>query len=425
MLGRPFRFLQASDFRLDQPPHGLADVPDHLLELLADVPYRAATRVFDLALSEEVDFVLLAGGLVDPHRAGPRGLKFLGEQFARLAEREIAVYWATSRSDAREQWPSNLRWPPNLHLFPGGRVERLVHPRRGEPVCQIAGYSIDAVSAITPEALHSALREGPVPGSRSDLFSIVVASHTLDPSMLAELPVRYWAFGGESNGSTLLDLADPQRTARLSGSPQGRSPDATGPHGCTIVRVDESGRFRVDPMPTDVVCWLNERLDVTSTMTRSELDHLLHERFKDVIAATPDRALLIRWTLVGEGPLLATARRMGLAAELCSHLRVDHGFRKPAAWTISVEVESPALPDAWYEQETLLGDFLRSIRGHENSDAPLDIRAYLSEQQLNGPLAGYSAVVEPAVRRSVLRHAGWLGSDLLRSDDAIAKEPGR
>jgi DNA repair protein SbcD/Mre11 len=425
MLGRPFRFLQASDFHLDQPPHGLAEVPDHLLELLADAPYRAATRVFDLALSEEVDFVLLDGGLVDPHRAGPRGLKFLGEQFARLAEREIAVYWATSKSDAREQWPSNLRWPPNLHLFPGGRVERLVHARRGEPVCQIAGYSMDAASMIDHEALPSALRDELAAGSRSDLVAIVVAPHKLDPSMLAEMPVRYWAFGGDSTGSTLLDLADPQRTARLSGSPQGRSPDATGPHGCTIVRVDESGRFRVDPMPTDVVRWLNERLEVTSTMTRSELDHLLHERFKDVIAATPDRALLIRWTLVGEGPLLATARRMGLAAELASSLRVDYGFRSPAAWTISVDIEPPALPAHWYEQETLLGDFVRAIRGHERSDAPLDIRAYLSEQQFNSPLAGYGAVVEPAVRRSILQQAAWLGSDLLRSDDADAKEPAR
>jgi exonuclease SbcD len=425
MLGRPFRFLQASDFHLDQPPHGLAEAPDHLLELLADAPYRAATRVFDLALSEEVDFVLLAGGLVDPHRAGPRGLKFLGEQFARLAEREIAVYWATSKSDAREQWPSNLRWPPNLHLFPGGRVERMVHARRSEPVCQIAGYSIDAASMIDPEALPSALHDELAAGRRSDLFAIVVAPHKLDPSMLAEMPVRYWAFGGDSTGSTLLDLADPQRTARLSGSPQGRSPDATGPHGCTIVLVDEPGRFRIDTMPTDVVRWLHERVEVTATMTRSELDHLLHERVKAFIATTPDRALLIRSTLVGEGPLLTTARRTGLAAELASSLRVEYGFRSPAVWTTSVEVEPPALSETWFEQETLLGDFVRAIRGHERSDAPLDIRAYLSEQQLSGPLVGYGAVVEPAARRSILRRAGWLGSDLLRSDYVGAKEPAR
>jgi exonuclease SbcD len=425
MLGRPFRFLQASDFHLDQPPHGLAEVPDHLMEPLADAPYQAAGRVFDLALSEDVDFVLLAGGLVDPHRAGPRGLKFLGEQFARLAEREISVYWATSKSDGRGQWPSNLRWPPNLHLFPGDRVERLIHARRGEPVCQITGYSIDAASAIATEAFPSALRDGFAAGNRSELFSIVVAPHKRDPSLLAGLPVRYWAFGGESNGSTLLELADPQRTARLSGSPQGRSPDATGPHGCTIVRVDESGRFRIDSMPTDILRWHHERVEVSATTTRSELDHLLHERVKEIIAATPDRTLLIRWTLAGEGLLLATARRTGLAAELTSSLRVEYGYRALAAWTVSVEIQPPALPETWYEQETLLGDFLRSIRGHENSDAPLDIGTYLSEQQLMGPLAGYGAVVEPAVRRSVVRQAAWLGSDLLRSDDAGSKEPAR
>ena len=123
MLGRPFRFLQASDFHLDQPLHGLAEVPDHLAELLADAPYQAATRIFDLALAENVDFVLLLGGLVDPHRAGPRGLKFLSEQFARLSEREIAVYWATSLSDGSGRWPANLHWPANVHVLATDRIE--------------------------------------------------------------------------------------------------------------------------------------------------------------------------------------------------------------------------------------------------------------------------------------------------------------
>src|SRR5262249_12417051 len=121
MSGGPFRFLHASDFHLDQPLQGLAEVPDHLAELLADAPYQAATRVFDLALAENVDFVLLIGGLVDPHRAGPRGLRFLSEQFARLAEREITVYWATSASDGRERWPVNLHLPANVHLLGSGQ----------------------------------------------------------------------------------------------------------------------------------------------------------------------------------------------------------------------------------------------------------------------------------------------------------------
>ena len=74
MASRPFRFVQASDFHLHQPPHGLADVPDHLAEVLIEAPYRAAARVFDAALAEEADFVLFcAGNLLDPRAGLGRG----------------------------------------------------------------------------------------------------------------------------------------------------------------------------------------------------------------------------------------------------------------------------------------------------------------------------------------------------------------
>jgi hypothetical protein len=425
MLGRPFRFLQASDFHLDQPLYGLAEVPDHLVELLADAPYQAATRVFDLALAENVDFVLSVGGLVDPHRAGPRGLRFLCEQFARLAEREIAVYWATSASDGRERWPANMHWPANVHHFASERMERVNHSRRGEAICQLVGCEADPQWAAPSPSLLTELRDRLAASGYTDLFTVAAVPQRVDPSALTDMPVRYWAFGGEPNAATLLELTDPQRSARLSGSPQGRSPEQAGPHGCTIVHVDEVGRFRVEVLPTDVVRWHEERFDVPATMTRSELDHVLHERTKQIIAAAPDRTLLIRWTLHGEGSLLATARRTGLAVELTSHLRMEHGYRTPAAWTVSINIEPPVLTAAWYDQETLLGDYLRSIRSRENSESPLDIKAYLSEQQLAGPLTGCGTIVEPAARQSILRQAAWLGADLLQADDAGVKESAR
>ena len=61
-----FRFLHASDLHLDRPPRGLAEVPDHLRSVLAEAPYRAAERVFDAAVKERVDFVVLSGDVIDP-----------------------------------------------------------------------------------------------------------------------------------------------------------------------------------------------------------------------------------------------------------------------------------------------------------------------------------------------------------------------
>ena len=64
-MNQPFRFIQSSDFHLERPPRGLAEVPDHLRTGTRH-PYRAAERVFDAAIKERVDFVVLVGDLLDP-----------------------------------------------------------------------------------------------------------------------------------------------------------------------------------------------------------------------------------------------------------------------------------------------------------------------------------------------------------------------
>ena len=93
-------------------------------------------------------------------------------------------------------------------------------------------------------------------------------------------------------------------------------------------------------------------------------------------------------------------------------------------WTTAVEVEPPALPEEWYEQETLLGDYLRAARSLDHSHAePLGLQAFLSDHQLAGPLADCGAIVEPPARRSILRQAAALGADLLQPDVATIKEP--
>ena len=108
MSSRPFRFVHASDFHLERLPSGLAEVPDHLRELFIESAYVAAEKVFETVLSEEAEFLVLSGDILDPRQTGPRGPLFLVEQFNRLAEREIPVYWAGGRAVAKQDsWPKS------------------------------------------------------------------------------------------------------------------------------------------------------------------------------------------------------------------------------------------------------------------------------------------------------------------------------
>ena len=117
------------------------DAPEHLLDLLVNAPYLAAEQVFQAAVREEVDFVILAGDVLDPTRAGPRAVAFLRQQFQRLKERGIAVYWSASEHDLAEDCIRTIDWPANVRIFGSDKVEQLTHYRGEHSVADVLGRS--------------------------------------------------------------------------------------------------------------------------------------------------------------------------------------------------------------------------------------------------------------------------------------------
>jgi len=407
MSNWPFRFVHAADFHLELPPFGVAEVPDHLWNLFIESTYRAAERVFETTLSEEAEFLILSGDLLDPRRTGPRGLLFLAEQFGRLAERETAVYWAGGHVDPPDAWPSAIRLPDNVHRFPQGRPEEHVHQRDGTPLARVMGTSRGAGRAVRASEFD------PDPAG---LFSIAVVHGAADAEALKQRRIDYWALGGSHARHTLF--SSPQ-VAHYPGSPQGRHPEESGPHGCTLVQVDAERHARTTLVPTDVMRWQNAEIVVEEATTRADLETLLNERMQSLVETAPGMDLLVSWKIVGSGPLLAELRRGELAGQLLEVLRTRYGFGPPAAWSLSMSAEPTAvLPPEWYEQQTIRGDFLRQIRHYQmNPSEPLDLEAYLAEGQLADTLEAAAQVSDKATRERVLREAAMLGVDLLSGEE--------
>ena len=92
-MSETLKFIHASDLHLDVSISGLLELPQHLIEVLANAPYHAATKIVDTAVAERVDFVLLAGDLFDIESNNARSAAFLLNQFRRLNEKGIEVYW--------------------------------------------------------------------------------------------------------------------------------------------------------------------------------------------------------------------------------------------------------------------------------------------------------------------------------------------
>ena len=314
----PFKFIQTGDFHLDRPPAGIADLPEHLKSTLVDAAYRAAARIFEVALSERVDFLLLAGDLLHPASAGPRGWFFLSEQFERLRQQGILVYWATGRDDASLEWPALFPLPKNVERFDRDGITRFVHERNGVPIAEICGLG------YAPRDMVHAADFRP---ENEGLFTIALAHGEIDADVAAKCDdIDYWALGGDHQRRNLFTTPV---TAHYAGSPQGRSPHESGPHGCTLVHVNDLGQTESSFIPTDVVRFQTELVAGIDTASREVLDRVLAERAAALAGVGPE--LLITWIVVGRGAVVRQLRRGAIEAELLNRLRSEWGRRQPCA----------------------------------------------------------------------------------------------
>ena len=401
-MTQPLRLVHASDLHLELPVYGLSEVPDHLRELLIEAPYHAAEQVFETALSEDADAVLLAGDVLNVDRAGPPAIVLLLDQFARLAERGIPIYWAGGAVDAPDSWPRSVTLPSNVHVFPVGRVETLDLVRAGTTVARVQGTSCPEGGSVETRGFHRDV---------NGLFTIGVAYGTSDSAGHEGDRVHYMALGGRHLQQTVDEHPG---IAHYCGTPQGRGPGETGPHGCTVVTVDETGRAKTKFVATDTIRWIDQSLEVTATTKQEQLHDRMVERLEKLQAQHPGVDLFIRWTIRGTGPLVNRLRPNSLADELLVDLRRKFGERSPVAWSASITCDSAlSVPAEWYDQETCLGDFLRVVRDFEVHETPFDLRQFLPENVRDEFLESIGVIESDEANKELLCRASKLGIDLL------------
>ena len=206
------------------PLHGMAEVPDHLRELLLEAAYTAAGRVFDAALAEEAEFLVLSGDLLHPPRTGPRAA--VPQRAVRPAGR-TADFRRTGRPAASIRPRSGRGDPPARQCPPlhARRIPELIHQHNGLPSARLCCTAATAIERCGPSDFT------PDPAG---LYTIAVAhedGRDSRPWGLQGIDDR--ALGGRPDHLSTLFSSVPQM-AHYAGSPQGRRPDEAGVHGCTL-----------------------------------------------------------------------------------------------------------------------------------------------------------------------------------------------
>lgn len=407
MSQRPLRFVHASDLHLEQPLYGLEAIPDSFRSLLIDAPFKAAERVFEAAVLEEADFLLLAGDVLNPETAGPRAIQFLLDQFQILSEHGVAVYWAGGADDGPDRWPAAIPLPEGVHLFERGRVEDISHFRDDAPIATILGTSWNGEQDLRVAEFHS---DAAAP------FNVAVAYGECAAESLAAHSVHYWALGGRHRRKPLV--TGPLQ-ATYSGTPQGRCPDEDGPHGCTVVHVDEHGKIRTQVLVTDVVRFHKEQVTLSAGLRRQDLDRLLSDRMKSLLTEAGDHPTLVTWQIQSAGTLGGVPRNLEMADELTERLRRDFSSGNRQVWTASVEFLPPkTLPKDYYEEDTILGDFLRLVRTYQAEQTGMvSIASLIPDHYLDSGLVSGTELADLGDRDAVLRDVAMLGVDLLSGSE--------
>lgn len=399
--GGSFRFLHASDLHLEEPIHGLAEIPDHLRELFLDAPYRAAQAVFDLAIRQGVDCVLLAGDVLDPAWSAPRGPLFLRQQLDRLAQHGIAVYWAGGSVDPPESWPHEVRLPPQVYRF-GTDVQEFLVRRGDQDVARIVGRSRRPGRGLAPHEF---------PADRHRLPTVALAYGSADAAALQSRPFAYWALGGSHAPRT---LAAGRTVAQMCGSPQARCPEETGVYGCSLVDIDPDGYVHVQQIATDCVRFVAETLalEVPDGIVPLDGNSLpaawqaaLEDRLLELMDAHDGIHLLLDWTCRLPRVVPHSAYEK-LESRLLDYLRTAFGTGEPAAWTTHVRCV-PALSVPGEALPPFLEDFIAMLRSWECGDEPLDLRRFLPGDAQQA-LESVALLRDPAERqRAVAAAIRW------------------
>ncbi|MBP87892.1 MAG: hypothetical protein CMJ64_14410 [Planctomycetaceae bacterium] len=410
MSGQSFRFIHAGSFHLEGTLAGISDAPEHMLELLVNAPYEAAENVFQAAIREEVDFVVLAGDLLDPTHAGPRAVAFLRKQFEKLGERGISIYWAASEIDSREDCIRMIEWPANVRIFESDKVEQLTHFRGEHAIADLLGRSWTS---------QRSLRAGEYLSLSVGGYQIAVLHERADLFNEPRQGIEYWAVGGSKVPDTPFSGIV---TAHCPGSPQGFCPAETGNHGCTLVSVGSDGETRLRMIETDAVSWYQEQIDVAGGSARSEAHNELRSRVRTL--AEQDQAALVNWQLSGIGRFDSPFAQSKQRTETLNWLRREYGFATPPIWSLSLNLDPPhALRAEWCEEDSIMGDYMRVVSGYqEHDERPIELRSLIGDHQLPARLQSETWLTDPFERDEVLRQAALLGLDLLRGDDRMPHE---
>ena len=104
-------------------------------------------------------------------------------------------------------------------------------------------------------------------------------------------------------------------------------------------------------------------------------------------------------------------------------LRDEFGRGETGVWSTNLTIESPEnIPVSWYEEDTILGEYLRAIGRYQSDDSlNLSLHEYIPAMGEGNELAGVARVSKER-RDKTLRKSALVGIEYLGVDKDVTKD---
>lgn len=405
------RFIHAARVSVDQPLSDTGAITSDLRGLTRDATTQAFRNLVAACLEHDVDFLLLTGDTLEQADHSIKARVELRHGFEELEDAGIQVFLVPGASDPVSVWEQFPELPSNVTVFKpdsddpvavlrdgsviasiralswrqswfawddeephADRTQRRkkeaddaenlldkAEPKTSSPIADLDDQSLDDIEAtnVAAAARHEAHREIRRVQSPSDLrpnhFAIAIVRDGIDQPENDPQADYLAVVGGHERTTSKGD----DWLMHFPGGTQGRSPEESGLHGCSLVDLDSDGVIRCRFLPTAPVRWENFDLDIDADTTfqqlvthaqatcrglcgvepKPEQGRLIaeygdaSEDDSDSDATAKDQAAVseallaqacfLRWTIRGEGPLFEGLFKEEMQTELIEWLDDD------------------------------------------------------------------------------------------------------
>ena len=408
------RFIHAADLHIDSPLRGLSRYDGAPVDRLRNATRRALVQLVDLALDEQVNFVLLAGDLYDCDWSDFHTGLFFREQMVRLARANIRVFIVQGNHDAQGVISRQLPLPENVTTFSSKKSETV---RLDDLAVAIHGRSFpdrevpDDLVPLYPEPVNGLFNIGVLHTSLTG-----AAGHdTYAPTSLAVLTAKgydYWALGHVHARQVVYEKAP---RIVFPGNLQGRHANETGPKGCELVTVN-AGTVEASFIELDVVRWHQVTVQLDGVDDVAQAAEQARKALAAAIAGATALLHAVRVNLIGRTHLdQLEAKQPGTLAAAVQAAAQDIGDCEVWIEQVRLAISSPIDRAQAMEGQDAIAELVRLVDELAADDAMLadwskhalgDVLAKLpAEVQADAESDSLPRLDDPAALRSLLADA--------------------